>query len=90
MTLQSQPADTVAVAPLVGNSDTEEIIWLGALLSRLLAAHLSAELHQGCIERIGHESHWQIQFRQLRIGQRQADLDDIRGMEQAGGGAGGQ
>jgi tetratricopeptide (TPR) repeat protein len=41
MTLQSQPADMVAVAPLVGNSNTEEAIWLGALLSRLLAAHLS-------------------------------------------------
>jgi tetratricopeptide (TPR) repeat protein len=41
MTLQSQPADMVAVAPLVGNSSREEAIWLGVLLSRLLAAHLS-------------------------------------------------
>lgn len=41
MTLPAKPAAKIAVAPFVGNQQTEEAQWLGALLSKLLTEHLT-------------------------------------------------
>lgn len=41
MTLPAKPAAKIAVVPFVGNQQTEEAHWLGALLSKLLTEHLA-------------------------------------------------
>jgi len=42
MTLPAKPNNKIAIAPLVGNQQTDEANWLGALLSKLLTEHLVA------------------------------------------------
>lgn len=41
MTLPAKPGARIAVAPFIGNQQTEEANWLGASLSKLLAEHLA-------------------------------------------------
>ena len=42
MVLQIDPSNRVVVVPLIGNQQTDEAHWLGAMLSRLLIQHLVA------------------------------------------------
>jgi hypothetical protein len=41
MTLHAGPDNQIVLVPLIGNQQTEEAHWLGAMLSRLLIEHLS-------------------------------------------------